>query len=606
MTITGLSLMAVTSSLSAPPTQSLSPATLALAARPQRVLTGIEARDRSGSSGRSSPSPGALSFSEDAVLEPSSAKQPKTPKSPTRRAPTFGSARAAFMLASRKAMQQEEGRVESFSPQPLTNEALEEGLRSSRWDAVCIQGFEVEQLQGRSFGDPSPDSLATVVLLESAPRDIVPAIVAHVLDAGYRRPIIAALVGEEEALQQMAQVGADDVARNLLHSGFDDVVLSVRNAAMLRLSVSTSMARLAFFDTSKVQMALEVQDLERRLEENESSSKEPWDSLFWRSAHRLFKGFPRLDEALVGDPADGDTMGSLEIMEQLGKGGQAFVFVAKNKMTETSEALKFVYKDALFDTLQVQSLWQEMWIMSNLDHPNIVSLLGVFHSQQHICLRLELVGQVNLWGALNMAGGRFGMNFAQRFEGQVVSAIAHCHRGGIAHRDVKPENVVVSDALDQVKLVDFGSATTESSSWARAQATPTTQQVQVADEDNLYDPRLADVFSCGVLLLEMLCGCGKLNKMLAWREVCPKPCPERRKEVVDYFRRPDALRNALRKDLDDVSEDLFRLLNCMLDPDATSRWQASAALSSAWFQIPLYDSDGQDEEVFAAGATIEA
>merc|ERR1719210_3236568 len=71
---------------------------------------------------------------------------------------------------------------------------------------------------------------------------------------------------------------------------------------------------------------------------------------------------------------------------------------------------------------------------------------------------MELAGGRNLFRVLKELGGSCEMEQAQKVHCQLMSALAHCHSRGVGHRDVKPENIAVSDDGRSIKLLDFGQA----------------------------------------------------------------------------------------------------------------------------------------------------
>src|SRR5689334_22527958 len=170
---------------------------------------------------------------------------------------------------------------------------------------------------------------------------------------------------------------------------------------------------------------------------------------------------------------------------QLGAGGMGAVFRAYDRLTGTTVALKKVEIPAeLLDFMSVSSagtssgLWlaltQEFRLLASLRHPNIISVLDYgFNEERQPFYTMEI-----LEGGQNLV--EFGRDkpFAERVALiiQVLQALVYLHRYGVIHRDLKPDNVLVTAERSisgdrgmsgsQCKVLDFGLAV------ARAQYTP--------------------------------------------------------------------------------------------------------------------------------------
>lgn len=96
-------------------------------------------------------------------------------------------------------------------------------------------------------------------------------------------------------------------------------------------------------------------------------------------------------------------------------------------------------------------------------HPNVVSLLRIVDHQDCTYVVMEYCPEGDLFLNITEHGRYVGNDkVAKDVFLQILDAVAHCHRHGVYHRDLKPENILVSEGGNQVKLADFGLATTDS------------------------------------------------------------------------------------------------------------------------------------------------
>jgi len=153
-------------------------------------------------------------------------------------------------------------------------------------------------------------------------------------------------------------------------------------------------------------------------------------------------------------------------------------------------------------------LKREIAIMKILKHKNVIQLKEVLQSQNNIYIVLELITGGELFDKIVKAK-KFPENVARRYFQQLISAMDYCHNNGIAHRDLKPENILL-DAEGNVKISDFGLSNFSN-------LDPTYLMQTTCGTPNYVAPEVlsakgyvgfrADVWSAGVILYVMLCGC---------------------------------------------------------------------------------------------------
>lgn len=196
-----------------------------------------------------------------------------------------------------------------------------------------------------------------------------------------------------------------------------------------------------------------------------------------------------------------------EIIEQLGKGGMAVVYKARDLMLERQVAIKVLREDYSSDAAFQAYFRQEAKAAANLAHPNIVTVHDFGLDGGQLFIVMELVPGMDLKTLLRKRG-RFTPEEALPLMIQACAGIGYAHRAGLVHCDVKPQNLLVTPDM-RLKVTDFGIA--------RALSTikPDEQSEIVWGSPQYFAPEQAagaapspasDVYSLGVILYEMLTG----------------------------------------------------------------------------------------------------
>ncbi|KAK4872250.1 hypothetical protein RN001_016374 [Aquatica leii] len=150
------------------------------------------------------------------------------------------------------------------------------------------------------------------------------------------------------------------------------------------------------------------------------------------------------------------SLNDFELGTQIGRGKFGRVFIAREKQTGYLVALKTLLKKEVASNHMEQQVLREIEIQSHLKHKNILELLTWFHDDFRIYLVLEYAGKGELYEHLiKSPKGRFNEDRSSKYIYQVASALDYCHRKKVIHRDVKPENLLLS-ITDYIKLGDFG------------------------------------------------------------------------------------------------------------------------------------------------------
>ncbi|KAK7278229.1 hypothetical protein RJT34_23255 [Clitoria ternatea] len=193
-----------------------------------------------------------------------------------------------------------------------------------------------------------------------------------------------------------------------------------------------------------------------------------------------------------------------EVCEEIGRGRFGTIFRCFHPNSNEVFACKLIHKSLLNDSIDRQCLQNEPKYMTLLSpHPNILQIFDVFEDDHSLSIVMDLCQPLTLFDRI--VAGPFPQPQAASLIKNLLQAVAHCHRLGVAHRDIKPDNVLF-DSDDNLKLADFGSA-----EWF-GDGRPMTGVVgtpyYVAPEVLMgreYDEKV-DVWSCGVILYIMLGG----------------------------------------------------------------------------------------------------
>ncbi|CAA3022734.1 CBL-interacting serine threonine- kinase 7-like [Olea europaea subsp. europaea] len=193
----------------------------------------------------------------------------------------------------------------------------------------------------------------------------------------------------------------------------------------------------------------------------------------------------------------------------LGRGSFAKVYQATLLVDNSDVAIKVIDKATTVDAAMEPRIVREVSAMRRLDHhPNILKLHEVMATRTKIYLVMELATGGELFAKLSRQR-RFSESTARRYFHQIVSALLFCHQNGIAHRDIKPQNLLL-DNKGSLKITDFGlSALPEQKLDGliyTACGTPAYTAPEVVYRKG-YDGSKADAWSCGVLLYVFLVGC---------------------------------------------------------------------------------------------------
>jgi serine/threonine protein kinase len=198
----------------------------------------------------------------------------------------------------------------------------------------------------------------------------------------------------------------------------------------------------AFFDDENQLRAL-VTPLRQAAHEARVDTPTDWNSLFTRP------------EANTPEPPI-PTFADYELIEEIGRGGMAVVYRARQKSLGRFVALKLFRADYLDRPDELQRFRHEAEIVAHLDHALIVPVYAVGEVNGRGFFTMKLMEG----GGLDSQLPRFRSNprAAAALVASVAKAIHHAHQRGILHRDLKPSNILLSGDRNTPHVSDFGLA----------------------------------------------------------------------------------------------------------------------------------------------------
>lgn len=196
-----------------------------------------------------------------------------------------------------------------------------------------------------------------------------------------------------------------------------------------------------------------------------------------------------------------------QVLEKLGSGCAGTVVHAVERQSSAHLAVKIVPKRVLVDAECKRALCREVSVLSKLSHINVVEFSTAFEDPEHVYIATELCAHGDLHEYLRRKKSGLPEREALKYLRQVLSALDYLHTHGIAHRDVKLENVIFGDDGHTLKLIDFGLCflrAPDGELYSRQHCgTPQYAAPEIMNK-NPYVPECGDIWSCGVMLFAML------------------------------------------------------------------------------------------------------
>ncbi len=197
--------------------------------------------------------------------------------------------------------------------------------------------------------------------------------------------------------------------------------------------------------------------------------------------------------------------GRYEIIERIGTGGMADVYRAMDSKLNRYVAIKVLKREYREDEQFVTKFRQEARSVAGLSHPNVVGVYDVGNDDDIQFIVLELVEGISLKKYIEKKG-HLPYKEALSIAIQVANGMAAAHAHHIVHRDIKPQNIIISKE-GKVKVTDFGIAkAATSTTTVSTSAMGSVHYMSPEQARGGYSDERSDIYSFGITLFEMLTG----------------------------------------------------------------------------------------------------
>ena len=303
-----------------------------------------------------------------------------------------------------------------------------------------------------------------------------------------------------------------------------------------------------------------------------------------------------------------------ELIEIIGEGGMAIVYKSKDKKLNRLVAVKVLKKEFSDNKDIAEKFKREATAIANLSDTNIVNVLDVGHEEKGNIdyFVMEYVSGKTLKDLI-VYSGKLNYTTAIEIAIQIAKALECAHRNNIIHRDIKPQNILVTENGD-VKVTDFGIAKSSTASTITNTTTIMGSAHYLSPEQakgTFIDGR-SDIYSLGIVLYEMLTGRlpfdGESPVTIALKHIQEEPVPPKGINLSI----PDSLNTLVLKCMakeasdryDNIKELMVDLQKIKDNPNAIINGKASAYDSKTIIMTPISEKQMNTTKVDKAQAKV--
>ncbi len=218
-----------------------------------------------------------------------------------------------------------------------------------------------------------------------------------------------------------------------------------------------------------------------------------------------------------------------EIIEKIGSGGMADVYKAKDHRLNRNVAIKVLKPEFSRDQNFVKKFRAEAQAAAGLSHPNIVNVYDVSEDNGMYFIVMELIEGITLKEFIQ-AKGKLSVRETVGITIQIAQGLEVAHQNHIIHRDIKPQNIILSRD-GTAKVTDFGIAKAVTSNTITSNAVGSVHYISPEQARGGYSDEKSDIYSLAVTMYEMLSGrvpfTGDSTVNVALKHIQEEPIPLR-------------------------------------------------------------------------------
>lgn len=230
----------------------------------------------------------------------------------------------------------------------------------------------------------------------------------------------------------------------------------------------------------------------------------------------------------------GQTIGDYELIDILESSKSGVAFKVRNTLAQRFEVLRILPPNLHSDPEKVERFLREIKVHARIIHPNIVTFYNAARIDNDLIMTTELVEGVPL--AQRLEVGPIPWKDAVGFACQLLAGLACAHEHGVVHRDIAPANIIVTPE-GAIKLTGFGLAKSAGDPQLTQAGAVMGSLHYISPEQvkgvSALDAR-ADIYSCGVVLYEMVTGCKPFDARSQFEVMAAHvtAVPKRPREIV--------------------------------------------------------------------------
>ena len=271
---------------------------------------------------------------------------------------------------------------------------------------------------------------------------------------------------------------------------------------------------------------------------------------------------------MPGDIAGRKVLNRYKIVEKLGGGGMSVVWKAYDLVLDRNVALKILRPEMSEDEDFIRRFRREAQSVASLSHPNIVNIYDVGEDRGLYFIVMELIGEGETLRDKLRAQGKMEAQEALEIVAGICEALSHAHARRIIHRDIKPQNILLT-RQGHVKVADFGIARALGgiSTTSRDVVVGSAPYISPEQAKNGVVSTRSDLYSLGVVLYEMLAGQppfggdSAVAVALQHVEACATPLREKYPSIPQVV--DDLVRKAMAKGPDDRFQSAEEMLRAI-------------------------------------------